>query len=222
MYWSYPILPFGIVACTFFRHFVEIAVYRRVAVLCECRQTKTGVRTCVFIYFFICSGKKMFKYFGIVQCWQLRLKVGSYFGSLPFLKLNITRLSRRQSCDTFTVVDYHVLIKTPFPLWVSKSGHKAVHFWDCWRSRPKYIENTFKAIQRTFRALEKHSRRRCKICICSVTLGELQSFGNYKGLIIIFLDEICCITEVRHFLIPLSIKFLNPKILGSFFLRKIA
>ena len=76
------------------------------------------------------------------------------------------------------------------------------------RFRPKYIENTFKAIQRTFRALEKHSRRRCKICICSVTLGELQSFGNYKGLIIIFpniLDEICRITEVRHFLIPLSI-----------------
>ena len=27
------------------------------------------------------------------------------------------------------------------------------------------------------------------------------------------LDEICSITKVRHFLIPLSITFLNPKIL---------
>ena len=123
----------------------------------------------------------MFKYFGIVQYWQLRLKVGSYFGSLPFLKVEYHTLVKK------TVLwRYHVLIKTPFPLRVSKSGHKAVHFWDCWRFRPKYIENTFKAIQRTFRALEMHSRWRCKICTCSVTLGELQSFGNYKGLIIIF------------------------------------
>ena len=30
------------------------------------------------------------------------------------------------------------------------------------------------------------------------------------------LDEICSITKVRHFLIPLSIIFLNPKILGFF------
>ena len=120
----------------------------------------------------------MFKYFGIVQYWQLRLKVGSYFGSLPFLKVEYHTLVKK------TVLwHYHVLIKTPFPLRVSKSGHKAVHFWDCWRFRPK---NTFKAIQRTFRALEMHSRWRCKICTCSVTLGELQSFGNYKGLIIIF------------------------------------
>jgi len=48
------------------------------------------------------------------------------------------------------------------------------------RFRPKYIENTFKAIQSTFRALEKHSRRPCKIFICSGILGELQSFGNFR------------------------------------------
>ena len=33
--------------------------------------------------------------------------------------------------------------------------------------------------------LEKHSKRRCKICICSVILGELESIRNYKGLRII-------------------------------------
>ena len=57
-----------------------------------------------------------------------------------------------------------------------------------------------------------HSKRRCKICICSVILGELESFRNYKGLSIIFpkiLDEIWRITKVRHFLIPLSTTFLN-------------
>ena len=58
---------------------------------------------------------------------------------------------------------------------------------------PKYIENTFQAIQSAFRYLEMHSKRRYKICICSVILGELESFRNYKGLSIIFpkiLDEI--------------------------------
>ena len=33
----------------------------------------------------------------------------------------------------------------------------------------------------TFRSVEMHSRRRYKICICSVILGELESFQNYKG-----------------------------------------
>ena len=40
---------------------------------------------------------------------------------------------------------------------------------------PKYNENTFKAVQSTFRSLEKFSKRRCKICICSVIQGELES-----------------------------------------------
>ena len=65
--------------------------------------------------------------------------------------------------------------------------------------------------------LEKHSKRRCKICICSVILGELESIRNYKGLRIIFpqiLDEIWRITKVRHSLIPLSTTLLNPKIVG--------
>ena len=57
----------------------------------------------------------------------------------------------------------------------------------------RFIENTFEAIQSILRYLEMHSKRREKICICSVTLGELVSFRNYKGLSIIFpkiLDEI--------------------------------
>ena len=53
-----------------------------------------------------------------------------------------------------------------------------------------------------------HSKRRYKICVCSVVLGELESFRNYKGFSIIFpqiLDAIQRITKVRIFLIPLSI-----------------
>ena len=53
-----------------------------------------------------------------------------------------------------------------------------------------------------------HSKRRYKICVCSVILGELESFRNYKGFSIIFpqiLDAIQRITKVRIFLIPLSI-----------------
>ena len=60
------------------------------------------------------------------------------------------------------------------------------------RFPPKFIGNTFQAIQSAFRYLEMHSKRRYKICICSVILGELESFRNYKGLSIIFpkiLDE---------------------------------
>ena len=81
------------------------------------------------------------------------------------------------------------------------------------------------AIQSTFRCLEMYSKWCCKICICSVTLGELEAFPNYKGYSIIFpktLDAIERFTKVRIFLVPLSITFLNPKILGFLFLRKLA
>ena len=70
-----------------------------------------------------------------------------------------------------------------------------------------------------------HSKGRYKICTCSVILGELESFQNYKGFSIILqtiLDAIKRITKVRIFLIPLCITFLNPKILGILFLQKIA
>ena len=69
------------------------------------------------------------------------------------------------------------------------------------------------------------SKRCYKIFICPVNLGELESFRNYKGFSVNFskiLDAIWRITKVRHFLIPLAITFLNPKILGFPFQRKIA
>ena len=68
-----------------------------------------------------------------------------------------------------------------------------------------------------------HFKQRYKIWICSVILGELESFLNSKGFIIIFpniLDAIWRITKVRHFLIPLAITFVNPKIVGSLFSTK--
>ena len=69
-----------------------------------------------------------------------------------------------------------------------------------------------------------HSKRRYKICICSVILGELEPFRNYKGFSDIFpkiLDAVERFTIVRIFLTPLSITFWNPKILGFFFLQKV-
>ena len=51
---------------------------------------------------------------------------------------------------------------------------------------PQCIDNTFWAIQSTFGCLEMHSKRRYKICICSVILGERESLRNCKGLNIIF------------------------------------
>ena len=85
----------------------------------------------------------------------------------------------------------------------------------------KDVENTFQAIQSSFRTLEIHPKRRYKICICSVILGDFESFRNCKGFRLIFpklLVTIYPFTKVRSFLIPLSITFLNPKILGLLFL----
>ena len=90
---------------------------------------------------------------------------------------------------------------------------------------PKCIENTFQAIQSTFRCLEMHSKRQYKICICSVILGQLESFRNCKGFGIIFpkiLGAILSFTKMIIFLILLSVAFSIPKILGFHFLRKIA
>ena len=53
------------------------------------------------------------------------------------------------------------------------------------RFPPKYIENNFFAIQSTFKSLEMYSEWRYKKFICSVILGELESFRNSKGLSII-------------------------------------
>ena len=67
-----------------------------------------------------------------------------------------------------------------------------------------------------------YSKGRYKICTCSVILGQLESFRNYSIILQKILDATLRITKVRIFLIPLSITFLNPKILGFLFVRKIA
>ena len=43
-----------------------------------------------------------------------------------------------------------------------------------------FLLNTLKTLFR--RAVEMHSKCRYNICICSVILGELESFQNYTGL----------------------------------------
>ena len=71
-----------------------------------------------------------------------------------------------------------------------------------------------------------HSKRRYKICTCSVILGELESLRNYEGFSVIFpkinYDAIKRVTKMRIFLVPLSITLLNSKILGFLFPRKLA
>ena len=66
-----------------------------------------------------------------------------------------------------------------------------------------------------------HSKRRYKICICSVIRGELQSSQNCKGFD--FPENFRCNLghyESEKFFNPLSITFLNPKILGFLFPKK--
>ena len=70
-----------------------------------------------------------------------------------------------------------------------------------------------------------HSKRRYEICNCSVILGELESFRNYKGFSIILWKILVAnerFKKVRSLLIPLYITFLSSKILSFLFLRKIA
>ena len=70
-----------------------------------------------------------------------------------------------------------------------------------------------------------HSKRRYKICICSVILGELEAFRNYKGVSVLFPKLLYAIerfTKVRIFLISLSITLWNSKSLGFLFSTKIS
>ena len=57
---------------------------------------------------------------------------------------------------------------------------------------PKYIENTFQAIQSTFRYLDMHSKRRYKICICSVILGWTWVFSKLQRLQYYFTENFRC------------------------------
>ena len=62
-----------------------------------------------------------------------------------------------------------------------------------------------------------YSKRRYKICICSVILGELESFSGFSIIFPKILDAISRFTKVKIFLFPLS---LNPKILSFLFSTK--
>ena len=92
------------------------------------------------------------------------------------------------------------------------------------RFPPKCIENTFQATQSTCRSLEMHSKRRCKICTCSVILDNLSLFEITRASLLPYFPEMfrCNLTfnESENFLIPLSITFLNPKNLGLLFCEK--
>ena len=95
------------------------------------------------------------------------------------------------------------------------------------RFPPKCIENSFWPIQSTFRSLEIHSKRRYKIYFCSaVPQGNLSLFEIARASLIIFPKNFTAIHRFYEsdFLIPLSIAFWIPKILGFplIFLRKIA
>ena len=70
-----------------------------------------------------------------------------------------------------------------------------------------------------------HYKRRYKICISSLILGELWSFeitNAFKSIIFPkTVDEIGRITKVSHFVIvPNAITCLNPRTLGSLFSTK--
>ena len=65
-------------------------------------------------------------------------------------------------------------------------------------------------MQSTLRSLEMKSKRRYKICIDSVFLGELEAFRKYNGFSVILskiLDAIETFMKVRIFLIPLFVTF---------------
>ena len=66
-----------------------------------------------------------------------------------------------------------------------------------------FLVNTLKTLFRQLR-VRSDLQRRYKICICSVILGELESFRNYFPEI---LDVILRIMTVKIFLFPLSSHF---------------
>ena len=43
------------------------------------------------------------------------------------------------------------------------------------------LKTLFRLFQSTFRSLEMHSKRKFKICICLVILGEPESFRKLQG-----------------------------------------
>ena len=71
----------------------------------------------------------------------------------------------------------------------SKGSRKYSHRRETGAPNDVFLLNALKTLFRlseiTFRSLEMHSKRRCKIHVCAVVLGQLESFQNYKGFGII-------------------------------------
>ena len=92
---------------------------------------------------------------------------------------------------SFSVLLYNIAKSKKANLPVSRTFTR--YFNSRRRSRDSALKTLFWLSKVLLDLLEKHSKRRCKICICSVILGELECIRNYKGLRIIFpkiLDEI--------------------------------
>ena len=78
---------------------------------------------------------------------------------------------------------WHLSRCHPSTKWLVRVHHAGVPYDG---SLLNTLKTLFDAISSTFRYLEMYSKRRYKICICSVILRELDSFWNYEGFSIIF------------------------------------
>ena len=83
-----------------------------------------------------------------------------------------------------------------------------------------FLVNTLKTLftqLRVLRSLKMHSKRRYKICICSVIVEEQETFRNY------FPENFRCnftYYESENFSVPSLLAFLNSKIEGFLFSTK--
>ena len=78
-------------------------------------------------------------------------------------------------CSVFNEQFSHVaMLKNEAALGVSNYGFLLYTTLKLFLDYPEYF------------SLEMHPKRQYKICICSVILGELESFRNYNGFFIIF------------------------------------
>ena len=100
---------------------------------------------------------------------------------------------------------------------------KSLHKWNraTWHPTHGFLLKALKhflGYPEYFEISKMHYKRRYQICICLVIL-VLDSFRINKGFSIIF-PQILDAMKVKTFLIPLSITFFNPKILGFLFCTK--
>lgn len=81
------------------------------------------------------------------------------------------------------------------------------------QGHPKTVSSSFFTLSITFRSQEINSKLHCKVCICTVILGQPESSSTRASAL--------CTKMTGNFPIPLSIKFSSPKILGFLLLRLI-